>query len=228
VFLNRPYIASGLTDVITLNYGSNVAIDSLFLAYCNCAFVLVQIYNAANTLVYSVTKNILRPIETIYFTSVEASKIVLTANLANGISPWVLGYRGSLLIRDLDKFNGTLLTEGGDLLITEGSDFLMTETVVDGHPLTVSGSDISFLYDATITANVKIKGAGFGASEKFKGALWARNRSRSSTTTSVRSPMGQVMRNKGTVLRAYTLTVPYLGIDDFRDLDEKLMAPDKC
>ena len=52
VFLNRPFVGSGLTSVVTLNYGSNVPIDSLILAYCNCAFVLVQIYNAANALVY--------------------------------------------------------------------------------------------------------------------------------------------------------------------------------
>lgn len=229
VFLNRPYIASGLTDVITLNHGSNVPISSIFLAYCNCSFVLVQVYNAANTIVYSVTKNVLRPIETIYFSVVQASKIVLTTDLANGISPWVLGYRASSILRDQNNIVGGdyLLTEGGDFLTTESGDYLITQTFLDGHAITINLPQVSFDYDATVTTNVKIKGVGFGDSDKFIGALWARNRSRSSTTTSVRSPMGQVMRNKGVVLRAYTLTVPYLNLDDFRELDEKLMTLDK-
>lgn len=229
VFLNRPYVASGLTDVITLDYGSNVPIDSIFLAYCNCAFVLIQIYNATNTLVHSVTKNVLRPIETIYFTSVDASRIVLTLNLEDGISPWVLGYRASTILRDQNRIIGGdyLATESGDFLVTEGDDYLITEASLDGHAITVDGNVIFFDYDPAITSNVKMKGVGFGDSTKFKGALWARNRSRSSTTTSVRSPMGQVMRNKGVVLRAYTLTVPYLNVDDFRDLDEKLTTLDK-
>ena len=207
IFLNRPYIGMVTEDIIILDYGSDVAIDSLFLAYCNCAFVLVQVYNNANALVYSVTKNVLRPIETVYFSPVTARKVVFTMDLANGISPWVLGYRGSSLIKQL-RVDPTITSFGG-------------------HPVTYTSGNLSFDYDILITENVKIKGVGFGASEKFKGALWSRSRSRSSTTTSVRSPMGQVMRNKGTVLRAYTLTVPNLDIDDFRDLDEKLMALDK-
>ncbi len=207
VFLNRPYIGMITEDVITLDAGSEVPIDSVFMAYCNCAFVLVELLDDTDAVVYSVTKNVLRPIETVYFPSVQAQKVVLTMDLANGIAPWVLGYRGSSLIKRL-RADPTI-------------------TAFGGHDVTYSSGNLSFDYDIAITENVKIKGVGFGDSEKFKGALWARSRSRSSTTTSVRSPMGQVMRNKGTVLRAYTLTVPNLNIDDFRDLDDKLTTLDK-
>jgi hypothetical protein len=206
IFLNRPYIGMITEDVITLTMAAEVAVDSVFLAGCNCAFVHVELFDDADVSLYSVTKNVLRPVETVYFTSVMAKKVVLTMDLDNGIAPWVLGYRGSILIKRM-KADPTI-------------------TAFDGNAVTYTGGNLSFDYTVAYE-NVKLKGVGFGASDKFSGALWARNRARASTTTAVRSPMGQVMRNKGAVLRSYTLTVPNLNMDDFRDLDETLMTLDK-
>lgn len=215
--------------MITLASPSVGAVNSIFIAYCNCAFVDVEIFDDDNVSIYSETINIKRPIESIYFSTLAARRIVLTMDLNDGIAAWVLGYRADLILSNRWRITGGdfLITEDGDFLLTEDGEYLVTENSIDGHALTITGDDLSFDYDSSITSNVKIKGVGFGNADKFNGALWDRKRSRSSTTTSVRSPMGQVMRNKGVVLRAYTLTVPNLNINAFRDLDDKLTFLDK-
>lgn len=98
VFLSRPFLSTLDSDTITLDAGEDVSIDSIYLAYCNAAFVAVQILNSEGAEVYSATVNVKRPIETLYFTAVSGQTVKLTVDLDNGLPAWLFDKRASVVI----------------------------------------------------------------------------------------------------------------------------------
>jgi hypothetical protein len=116
-FLDRPYLANTIDDVLTLDCGSDVDIDAVFIAQCTAAFVLLELTKANGLTAYMVTKNIRRPLETVYFASVKARYVKLTFTLANGLAAWLFSDRASATVKTIASGRDGVFPSGTGLCL---------------------------------------------------------------------------------------------------------------
>jgi hypothetical protein len=90
IFLNEQYISIFPDDVITLDLGEDKELNCVFIAELNAALFDIEIKNNANVTQYSDTDvENARKVLPIYFDTITARYIVITADASLGLAPFI-------------------------------------------------------------------------------------------------------------------------------------------